>query len=322
MKRLFLGLDTSNYTTSCAVCDEEGSILLNQKKLLPVKEGERGLRQSDAVFLHVKALWETAENLRRTLAQQGEMLTAVGYSKAPRDTQDSYMPCFLVGKGVGEMVAASMQIPVYGDFSHQSGHLMAAAYSACRRYNRSFEDFIDRPFLAFHVSGGTTDILYAEPEAKRVLLSKRLGGTLDIHAGQLIDRIGVKMGLPFPCGPAMDQLAVQYTGKIPPMPIAVRGLDCNLSGLQNKAEELINQTNDKELVSAYVLEAIARVLLQFTNMLQKEFAGCPIVYAGGVMSSQYIRSRLEPFGMFAEAAFASDNAAGIALLTREAWKRG
>lgn len=320
MKELYLGLDTSNYTTSAALCDKEGHILWNQKKLLPVKEGERGLRQSDAVFLHVKALSETAKGLADTLSEAEGVLQAIGTSVSPRDSEGSYMPCFLVGSGVGEMLSAAMQIPRF-TFSHQAGHLMAAAYSACAGKMDELDALLQKPFLAFHVSGGTTDILYAKPDAERILTVERLGGTMDINAGQLIDRMGVKMGLSFPSGAAMDEMALAYTAqppkrKIPKAPVTVRELTCNLSGLENKATALWDETAEPALISTYVLHAVAMTLLRLTEKLEEAYPGTPILYAGGVMSSRYIKTFLMPHGRFAEAKFSSDNAAGTALLCR------
>ena len=317
MTDLYLGLDTSNYTTSAALCDGEGRILWNQKKLLPVKEGERGLRQSDAVFLHVKALSETAAGLAKVLSETEGALCAIGTSVSPRDSEGSYMPCFLVGSGVGEMLSAAMQIPRYA-FSHQAGHLMAAAYSACEGQMDALNTLLQKPFLAFHVSGGTTDILYAKPQPDTILTVERLGGTLDINAGQLIDRMGVKMGLSFPSGAAMDELALAYatTQKIPKAPLTVRELGCNLSGLENKATALWDETGDRAKVSAYVLHAVAMTLLKLTETLETRYPDVPILYAGGVMSSQYIRTFLAPHGRFAKAVYSSDNAAGTALLCR------
>ncbi len=320
MTKLFLGLDTSNYTTSAALADEHGQVLWNRKKLLPVKEGERGLRQSDAVFHHVKAMTDTATELRQVLDSHPGKLCAIGVSRSPRDSADSYMPCFLVGTAVGEMLSAAMDVPLYG-FSHQAGHLMAAAYSACEGDENELSALLQKPFLAFHVSGGTTDILLAEPDEVKILTVSHIGGTLDINAGQLIDRMGVRMGFGFPCGAAMDPLAMEYTEKLPPVPKTVKGLECNLSGLENKAVTLWEETKDTALVSAWVLKAVGDTILSLTKELQNRYPGLPILYAGGVMSSGTIKKRLSPYGRFAMPVFSSDNAAGVALLGRLVYSR-
>ncbi len=321
MTNLFLGLDTSNYTTSAALVRKDGVVLWNQKKLLPVKEGERGLRQSDAVFHHVRALTDTAAGLREILSQVQGQIAAIGVSLSPRDETGSYMPCFLVGSGVGEMLSAALQVPLYG-FSHQAGHIMAAAYSACTGHMTALDTLLSTPFLAFHVSGGTTDILLTEPDREKLLHVTRLGGTLDINAGQLIDRLGVRMGLSFPCGAVMDELALSCGEKITGIPKTVRGLDCNLSGLENKAAALWDETGDKALVSAWVLRAVGKTILALTMELEARYPGVPILYAGGVMSSRTIKPMLAPHGQFAEPKFSSDNAAGAALLARKTWIQG
>ena len=96
-----LGIDTSNYTTSCALLDTADMSVRSCKKLLPVKQGERGLRQSDAVFHHTKQLPE----LMKQLFDKRYDLSAVGYSYAPRCAEGSYMPCFLVGENVAQAVS-------------------------------------------------------------------------------------------------------------------------------------------------------------------------------------------------------------------------
>ncbi len=316
---LYLGLDTSNYTTSAALCDDTGNILVNQKLLLPVRPGERGLRQSDAVFLHVKALPQIAAMLREHLPT-GETLSAIGVSRAPRDSAGSYMPCFLVGEGAGEVLSAALRVPLYM-FSHQAGHVMAAAYSASRNGENDLDALLAAPFLAFHVSGGTTDILLAQPDAEKILSVQHIGGTLDLNAGQVIDRTGVKMGLSFPCGAAMDTLALRYTGRLRRDRLSVHDFTCNLSGVENKAAGLYDETGDPAATSAYVLATIGRTLEELTKNLRNRYPDLPILYAGGVMSSRYIRQILSPYGSFAEAQFSSDNASGVCLLARKTYLR-
>ena len=207
--KVIIGIDTSNYTTSCAVCSLDGEILENYKELLPVKAGENGLRQSDAVFAHVKNFQIISNKIKEKHAKYE--IVAIGYSSFPRDVSGSYMPCFLVGSAVAEMISALYNIPAFS-FSHQSGHIQAALYS-------SKLDASER-FVAFHVSGGTTEILLVNPNNKSFDISL-LGGSVDLHAGQAIDRIGVKMGLKFPCGKEIERLATENTLKIPSSKICV-----------------------------------------------------------------------------------------------------
>ncbi len=307
-KRVFIGIDTSNYTTSCAVCDEAGVILENFKELLPVKEGENGLRQSDAVFAHVKNFERIASYIREKHADYE--IIAIGYSAYPRDIEGSYMPCFLVGKAVCEMISALYSIPVY-HFSHQSGHIRAAIYSSGAN--------IESDFIAFHVSGGTTEILYVKPTNNKFNI-EIIGGSVDLHAGQAIDRIGVKMGLKFPCGKQIEELAGKNTSKISSYNVCVKEFECNLSGLENLSINLYQKTNDVSLTSAFVLDFIGKTLEKLTLNLRKKYLNIKIIYAGGVMSNKIIQNRLKnKFDnvYFAEPVYSSDNAAGIALLTKE-----
>ena len=319
-KSLFLGIDTSNYTTSAALCDDSGNILLNCKIPLPVAEGARGLRQSDAVFHHVKNLPGAAEAYRNALSETDGRLIAVGCSYAPRDIEGSYMPCFLAGVAAAEFTAATEKLPLYR-VSHQAGHIMAALNSACRNSGADRDILLHERFLAFHVSGGTTDVLLCEPDDNLIFRITQIGGTRDINGGQAIDRTGVKMGLHFPCGAEMDQAALSFDRKISRTKLSVDGTWCNLSGLENKAESVYKSSGDIAETSAYTLDFIARTLEKITLNALEEYGNMAVIYAGGVMSSQYIRKTLAKYGMFADAQYSSDNAAGVALLAAELHRR-
>lgn len=308
---LFVGLDTSNYTTSAALCDEAGNVLANIKLPLPVAEGERGLRQSDAVFSHVRALPQAAAALREVLAEtERTRISAVGVSYAPRDADGSYMPCFLAGVSAAEVAGALLGVPVLR-FSHQAGHIMAALYSS------GASELLGHEFAAFHVSGGTTDVLLVRPESEHVFSIEKIGGTRDINAGQAIDRIGVHMGLRFPAGAALEQLALSYQGKSEQPRISVSDLFCNLSGLENKAVQLYENTHDAAQTASFTLSFIGRTLAAMRDGVRFRYPGIPIVYAGGVMSCRLLQDMLrQDHSFFADAKFSSDNAAGTALLAR------
>lgn len=300
--RYFLGIDTSNYTTSLALVDENGIVAENRKILLEVAEGERGLRQSDAVFAHTR-------NFPKIIESVGKRdIIAVGYSYAPRDVDGSYMPCFLVGKLVASAVAQLSGVPLY-NFSHQRGHIRAGLYSAGR------EDLIDKSFISFHVSGGTTDILHVENG-----IITEIGGTLDLNAGQVIDRAGVLMGMKFPCGPELERIATHSSVR---PKISVKGLNCNFSGLENKVKEQLSAGVAKEEIAAYVLEFIKLTLDKLCENVRLQYPGIEIIFAGGVTSNKllatYLGKKYKAF--FAEPVFSSDNAAGTALLTYDRYTR-
>ncbi len=314
MSRCFAGFDTSNYTTSCAICSEDGEVLANIRIPLPVKDGERGLRQSDALFLHSRQIPDACRMLREAIGDQ--TVAAVGYSGRPRPRDDSYMPCFLAGRAAAEAFAAGLGIPVYS-FSHQEGHIMAAGYSA-----GCMQILSERSFYAFHVSGGTTEVLSVQPKPAGFAIDI-VGGTLDLHAGQAIDRIGVMMGLSFPCGKEMERLAAVNRKPLPKLRVRTEGTRCHISGLENMAKKLWDESADPALVSAFALEYLAQVLVGMTKGLDQEHPGLPILYAGGVMSNRFLQSRLSERAdtYFADPAFSADNAAGVALLCRCAWKK-
>ena len=305
----YVGFDTSNYTTSAAVCTQDGEVIANIRVPLPVKDGECGLRQSDAVFSHTKNLPVVCRALRE--ATVGMKIAAVGCSVRPRSVDGSYMPCFLAGRAAAESFSAALQIPLQA-FSHQDGHIMAAMYSA-----GVAERLMQTSFAAFHVSGGTTEVVLATPN-ERGFSVELLGGSADLHAGQAIDRVGVMMGLSFPCGKELERLAAQNEKKVPTPKISVKDGVSHFSGLENMARKLWDETQDASLVSAFVLEFCAKSLQKMTEWIDRNHKEIPVVYGGGVMSNRYLQSVLSKreHTFFAAPEFSADNAAGIALLTR------
>lgn len=299
-----LGIDTSNYTTSGALFDTQTNTVVQSKKLLPVKQGECGLRQSDAVFHHTKQLPEIISNIDFS----GAKIDAVAVSSTPRECDGSYMPCFLAGVSVASAVSAVNSVPLY-TFSHQQGHIAAAAFGAGKT------ELLNSPFLAFHVSGGTTEALLVKPDDSKFISAELIASTKDLNAGQLVDRIGVMMGLSFPCGKELENLASEYNANIKVKP-TLKGADCCLSGFENKVARILNDTGDKIYASAYVLKAISSTLISMTDVLLEKYGKLPLLFAGGVMSNRMIKNEiLSKFdASFAPPEFSADNAAGIAYL--------
>ncbi|MBQ8927083.1 MAG: peptidase M22 [Oscillospiraceae bacterium] len=298
---VYLGLDTSNYTTSAALYDTAQDAVMQAKQLLPVRPGEKGLRQSDAVFHHTVQLPGVLSRL--TLP---EHLAGIGVSVRPRNAEGSYMPCFLCGEGAADMLGQALHVPVYRT-SHQIGHILAALYSA------KAESLLHAPFLAFHVSGGTTDCVLCEPDAETLLRITPVGTSLDLKAGQAVDRVGVMLGLSFPCGQALEALAVKSTRRFTYRP-TMKGCDCCLSGLENQCRRQLEDGMPPEDIAAFCLTAIGQVLREMTLRAREACGALPVLYAGGVMADVFLRSRLELSQVyFAEPAFSCDNAAGTAL---------
>lgn len=307
-----LALDTSNYTASAAVFDgREGE---NVGRLLQVRPGELGLRQSDALFQHVKQLPQLMEQL----VSQGQLenIQAVGASTRPRAVEGSYMPCFLAGTSQAQCLAHTLGVPFFA-FSHQQGHLAAAAWSAGRL------DLLEGPFLAWHLSGGTTELLRAEPEQDGVAMTAAiLGGTSDISAGQLIDRTGVLLGLQFPAGKALDALSAQAE-KVKPFPVKVENCTFSLSGMENKVKQMAEKGEAPETVARFALETVTRAVVKATRQALERFPGLPVLCSGGVASNSLLRQVMEREcgAIFAQPRFSTDNAMGTAILTWRALER-
>lgn len=336
----FLGIDTSNYTTSVSLV-RDGRVEKNIKKPVGVVHGQKGIRQSEAVFAHIKNLPLVMEELGNC-----KEIEAIGYSARPGNREGSYMPCFLSGEAVARSLSAVLGVPSYA-FSHQEGHIMAAIYSANK------PELLNNPFIAFHVSGGTTDVLIVSPktpdhieqfnemsmindtlppfypkETKAPFTILKIGGTLDLNAGQAIDRIGVMLGFNFPCGPEIEKAAEKYYLNQKEHKFYIKpsikpnkdGTLCNFSGLENLAIQMREKGASTEEISAFALEFVLCTLDKLCENAQKNHGKMPVLFSGGVMSNKIIRKRLESKyeAYFATPEFSADNAAGIALLCEAA----
>ena len=301
-----IGFDTSNYTTSIAYFD--GLSGVNCSKLLPVKAGQLGLRQSDAVFHHTQSLPELSGRLFSNLSVNS--VTAVGVSTRPRTVEGSYMPCFTVGYSHARLLAEALHVPLHV-FSHQVGHVAAACWSADRL------DLMDTEHLAWHLSGGTTELLLIKPEGKSVSC-QRIGGTTDISAGQLIDRTGQMLELPFPSGKHIDVLASQTTSK-DCFHVKCNQTEFSLSGVQNKVQDYYSKTQSATDTASYVLTSICDTVFRATRNALDLYPGLPVVFSGGVASNSMLRAYMQPLTpVFAKPEYSTDNAIGIAVLTHRA----
>ena len=297
-----IGIDTSNYTTSIAYFD--GIDGVNCSKLLPVKQGELGLRQSDAVFAHIKSLPELSGRLFSDI--RADNITAIGVSTRPRAVEGSYMPCFMVGMSHAKLLSDLLNVPLV-EISHQQGHVAASLWSAGRL------DLMDEPHLAWHLSGGTTELLLIEPDGKNVVCTK-IGGTTDISAGQLIDRTGQLLGLPFPSGKHLDAVSVDAMMK-ETFKVKCQEMFFSLSGVQNKVQQFHEKVKDPAETAAYALRCVSKAVYIATEQALEKYPGLQVVFSGGVASNSMLRNRLAPLKpIFSQPQYSTDNAMGAAVL--------
>ena len=297
---MFLGIDTRNYTTSVALYD--GKSIVQKKKMLTVKNGEKGLRQSEAVFQHVINMPELLKELELN------DVTAVGVSVTPRSVEGSYMPCFKVGELTAQSISSALNIPLYKT-SHQTGHILAALYSANRL------DLIDSEHIAFHLSGGTTEGLIVKPDNSEIIKAEIVSSSLDLKAGQAIDRAGVMLGLDFPCGKMLDKLSCKSNTEFKYKPSMI-GMDCSMSGIENKAKKLLDEGYSAEDISKFVLTCVSNTVLSMLSQIINKYGELPVIFSGGVSSNTLLRKKVkEKYSNvhFAEPEFSLDNAAGCAI---------
>lgn len=303
MSGWFLGLDTSNYRTSVAAYSTD-AVMFHERRLLPVAMGQTGLRQSDAVFSHVRQIPGLLETL---LAKLDGPVLGVTVSDRPRDAEGSYMPCFAVGETVARSLAAAYRVPLYR-ISHQTGHVLAALFSA------DVLNWRDRPFLAFHVSGGTTEAVLVTPDRERVLRADCVAGSLDLKAGQAIDRVGVMLGMGFPAGQELAELALQSSRSFRYRPYLKDG-SCSLSGIENQAKQMLDKGEAPCDIARYTIGAVGAALDGMTGYLLPKYGGPPLIYAGGVMANETLRTLLgdKYHARFASPELSGDNACGAAI---------
>lgn len=297
---IYLGIDTSNYTTSVAAVGKE---TVNLRRIIDIKEGMRGIRQSDGVFVHLKELPELFEKLDIDMNE----VKAVGVSTRPRNQEGSYMPVFLAGVSFARVIAKTLGVPLY-EYSHQDGHIMAGILSG------GFDALLKKPFTAVHLSGGTTEILSCEYK-NNCFNDEIIGGTKDISAGQLIDRLGVALGIKFPCGKELDALSSRCEEKPIKLKISVSGGFMNLSGMETKLLSMA-ETENPALLAKSALLFIGRSICEAVSFGKPE----RVLFVGGVASNSFLREYLteninaEVF--FASPELSSDNAVGVAELCR------
>lgn len=324
--KVYLGLDTSCYTTSCALVTEDGELVGEARKLLDVKPGARGLQQSQMVFQHTRALPSLIEQL-----PQDYTLAGIGVSAFPRREANSYMPAFLVGHGVGRTLSHIHKVPLF-EFSHQENHILAAL--------RVLQTVPTEPFYSLHVSGGTTELLYCKPHEDHFFTTQLVNGSIDLHGGQFVDRVGVALGLTFPAGPKLEQLAkclcpnpkelkqqvkeLVKNNQFKPLPVAVKqgalsfGGPCSEAMRRLEREASITETTQQNMAVAVFL----CICQSLTKMLTYEWEQRPanrLIAVGGVLANSYLRQALLSFGQkyklavdFAPPQYSSDNATGVA----------
>jgi len=296
--RNILGIDTSNYKTSVAITDRNGNIICDFRELLQIKKGDKGLRQSDALFQHIKILPDLIEKAMSCL--KFNEIAAVSVSTKPRPLLDSYMPVFKAGESIGRSIAASLGVDLF-EFSHQEGHIEAVKY-----YSRLKNE---PNLLCFHLSGGTCELLKIENSKIKII-----GGSKDISFGQLLDRVGVGLGLNFPAGEELDKIAVTGQKSKIIKKIELQGLYFNLSGVETKS--LRNLEMDGLVPE--IFEKISDLLIRLSIKAMEETSLHNIVFTGGVAESLFIRNEIirnvQGNIVFGVRNLSSDNAVGISLL--------
>ena len=302
---IYFGIDSSNYRSSAAAFFDDNSYI-SCRKLLFVENGKCGLRQSDAVFLHTRQLPLVVSNVLEQI--DTAKLKCVSVSSKPRNVEGSYMPCFLSGLALAKTLSSALSVPLL-EFSHQDGHIASALLSANRL------DLLNKQFIAFHLSGGTTEALLVTPDNVGGFNCEIIAKTLDISVGQVIDRVGVMLGLSFPSGPELEKLAINGLPLKNIRP-SIKGTDCALSGAQNICEKLLKNGEEIENIAATAIEYVTKTIIKMVLEIRKKYGDLPLVFSGGVVANEYFKLNIsEQFDAdFASTELSGDNAVGVAFL--------
>lgn len=310
MSKYLLGIDTSCYTTSIAIVDVNRKLLFDERRILEVKKGNRGLRQSEAVFQHIKNFPMLYKKTTQEIDTKD--IIKVCCSSKPRNLEDSYMPVFLSGMSMAKTISETLKTD-YEEFSHQEGHIEAAKWSS--------KSLKTNKFIAVHISGGTTELLMVEKK-NRGYRCEIIGGTKDISTGQLIDRIGVEMGLKFPAGKQLDKISQNGVyGKIK-LPVSTKGTYINYSGIETYTKKIIKEgIEENSDIALSLFDSIYRSLYKAIYEASRKYRINEILIAGGVASNRFLRDNLyrgfKNKGIaihFGKAELCTDNAVGTALL--------
>ena len=317
MKKCYLGIDTSCYTTSVAIVSEREELLAEERQLLQVPIGKKGLSQSEMVFQHIRNLPCLFTKAWQKVSPDYQ-LQCLAVSAWPRRRDDSYMPAFWAGKSIAMSISATMRIPLF-EYSHQENHIFAAI--------REYPELWGQSFYMLHLSGGTTDILEIQWQ-NHLPVATEIASSVDISAGQLIDRCGVLLGLSFPCCPQIEKLAQSSSANVH-LPISRNPQKISFAGAETALKRELSIGNwSPEMAAWAVLDCIERTLRRFF-VRGKWNTSYPLVAVGGVMANQYLRKELAKTllnkgmqAIFATPLYSSDNATGNAFAAMYMDKNG
>lgn len=301
---LCLGIESTAHTFACAIVDEKGKILSDERAVYKAPEG-KGIHPREASRHHIEASHGV---LKEALAQADIKITdidVIGYSAGP-----GLGPCLRVGAVVARTVAGYYNKPLV-PVNHAIGHIELGTVLTGA----------SDP-LVLLVSGGHTMILAFLEKRWRVF-----GETLDITIGQLLDQFGRAMGFASPCGGRLEKLALESSGEYLHLPYAVKGNDVSFSGMLTAAIKLTSNKSIadvcyslQETSFAMLAEAVERAL-SFTG--KKE-----MMIVGGVSANRRLSQMLEATCRHQNSRFfacpikySGDNGAQIAWTALEDYRR-
>ncbi len=267
-------------------CDETSLALMKNKEIIECWTWSQvnyfqkygGVVPQIASRLHMEKLPVLLKELIAKYPVIWAKINYIAYTKKP-----GLIGCLRIGRAFAKTIAMYKQIPLV-PINHLEGHIYAVTIT----------EEIQFPALALIVSGGHTQLLYSKEDLDFQLI----GSTVDDAAGEVIDKIARKMGLPYPGGPAIEELA-KTGAPIYKMSVYENRKDLNFSfsGLKTNAAHLWDKTQQdaifKNNFAASFQSKIIHVLIKKVNLARAKFPIKNLILCGGVAANQALRNGLK-----------------------------
>ncbi|MCX8158779.1 MAG: bifunctional N(6)-L-threonylcarbamoyladenine synthase/serine/threonine protein kinase [Candidatus Pacearchaeota archaeon] len=251
---MIVGIECTAHTFGVGVVDN-GKILTNVKDMYVPKKG--GIVPIESAKHHKevaeKLWWEALEKARIN----EKKIDAIALSNAP-----GLAPCLKAGMDFAKKKAMELKVPII-PINHCIAHLEIGRISGAKD-----------PVLLY-ASGANTQIIAYASGKYRVF-----GETLDIGIGNFIDKVARHMGIPFPGGPKIEQLA--KNGKYIELPYSIKGMDVSFSGMQTKIQQLFDKGEKIEDLSFSLQETAFAMLIEAAERAMAHINKNELVLGGGV----------------------------------------
>jgi N6-L-threonylcarbamoyladenine synthase len=258
-RSICLGIEGTAHTFGVGIVDDSAKVLANEQSMYVPKEG--GIHPREAANHHTEIAGDV---IRKALEKAGVSkgdIALVAFSQGP-----GLGPCLRTAATAARALALSLEVPIIG-VNHCIAHLeIGRAVCEC-----------NDPVLLY-VSGGNTQVISYANGRYRVF-----GETMDIGLGNMLDKFGREMGMPFPAGPNIEKLAAKGK-KLIPLPYSVKGMDVSFSGILTAALQM--EKESLEDLSFSIQETTFSMLTEVTERAMAHLGKSEVLLGGGVVRNK------------------------------------